>query len=351
MTPEPIKPGQVATPYAGPCIQAARQIGISERSLAAAVNRPVSWLRNPPDAIDTLDYLRLLACGAHHDPGFGLRTGQSVTPGSFPVLGYTIMSCNTLGQVIEQVIEFESLNHDLGHSRLVREEKTARLEWHPNPAYLSDPHSDLYRHVIDSVIAGFITFAPWLLTQPPTVRRVDLAYPQPHTPSDPQQLLGAPVAFSQPVNGITTRRTVLDWPVATADPMLSGPLHDHAARLLATQQTRAHFTTTDHLRRQLIHSLPRRELKLATLADRLNMSPRSLQRHLQREHTHFQEVVDEMRLKLARTYLEQSTFSLGQVAMALGFREQSSFNHWFRAMEGVSPGQYRLSPTSGRRPR
>ena len=339
--PEPIKPGQVASPYVRPCIEAARRIGIADRALANAVNRPESWLYNPPDAINTLDYLSLMACGARRDATFGLRVGRSVTPGSFPVLGYTIMNCRDLGQVIGEVIEFESLNHDLGYSHLVTEGGVARVEWHPNPAYLPDPHSEIYRHVVDSVLAGFVTFAPWVLAQMPMVRCVELAYPRPLEAIPHEQALGAPVAFERERNGITVDRSVLRWRVATNDPMLSDTLYEHAASLLAFQQTESHFRTTDHLRRQLIKALPRCELSLTIIARRLNMSPRALQRHLAREETTFQNEVDRMRRALARSYLEQATLTLGQTALALGFREQSSFNHWFRGVEGMSPGQYR----------
>jgi AraC-like DNA-binding protein len=51
------------------------------------------------------------------------------------------------------------------------------------------------------------------------------------------------------------------------------------------------------------------------------------------------------RMGLARRLLE-STASLVEIALDLGFSDQSHFNRRFKQHEGVTPGQYRRGVTS-----
>jgi AraC family transcriptional regulator len=50
------------------------------------------------------------------------------------------------------------------------------------------------------------------------------------------------------------------------------------------------------------------------------------------------------RIDRARQFLEQSdTLSLSEVALRVGFSDQSQFSHHFKRMVGVTPGQFRMS--------
>jgi AraC-like DNA-binding protein len=55
----------------------------------------------------------------------------------------------------------------------------------------------------------------------------------------------------------------------------------------------------------------------------------------------FNDLLDTMRYRAARTYLAQGDIAAAEVAYLLGFAEQSSFNRAFRRWAGVTPTEYR----------
>lgn len=68
-------------------------------------------------------------------------------------------------------------------------------------------------------------------------------------------------------------------------------------------------------------------------------SPRTLQRRLANDGTSLSLLFDEVRREFAHDLLEDARLSFTDIALLLGFSEQSSFNHAFRRWFGVSPSQ------------
>jgi AraC-like DNA-binding protein len=80
---------------------------------------------------------------------------------------------------------------------------------------------------------------------------------------------------------------------------------------------------------------------LASLAAELNMSPRTLQNRLEASGMSFRSVVDRVRQSEAESYLRESRLPLIDIALALGFANQTSFQHAFKRWTGKSPGEFR----------
>ncbi|MGE5070976.1 MAG: helix-turn-helix domain-containing protein [Bacillota bacterium] len=55
----------------------------------------------------------------------------------------------------------------------------------------------------------------------------------------------------------------------------------------------------------------------------------------------FNDVLDAMRFRAAKSYLGQPDIAGSEVAYLLGFAEQSSFNRAFRRWSGQTPTEYR----------
>lgn len=79
---------------------------------------------------------------------------------------------------------------------------------------------------------------------------------------------------------------------------------------------------------------------LAELAATLNLSPRTLNRYLEREGTSFRVLVGRIQHELACERLAAGTMSVTEVAYSLGFTDSSNFARAFRARAGCSPGAY-----------
>lgn len=93
--------------------------------------------------------------------------------------------------------------------------------------------------------------------------------------------------------------------------------------------------------RHAIVSEPGRDCTLENVAAQLNMSARSLRRHLQDAGQNFSDIRNAIRRELAMRLLRGTTLSLDTIADRLGYGDQASFSKAFSAWTGVAPGRYR----------
>ena len=73
----------------------------------------------------------------------------------------------------------------------------------------------------------------------------------------------------------------------------------------------------------------------------MHMSPRTLQRRLARYQLSWQQWLDRNREQLARQYLDDTSLTLTDIALLLGFSEQSAFTRAYRRWTGNSHGRER----------
>lgn len=80
-----------------------------------------------------------------------------------------------------------------------------------------------------------------------------------------------------------------------------------------------------------------------SVAQRLFMGPRRLQRALQQEGTSFREVRARFIEERARSLLAETDLSVEAVGRSLGYKEPKSFRRAFKSWTGVSPATFRKS--------
>jgi AraC-like DNA-binding protein len=95
--------------------------------------------------------------------------------------------------------------------------------------------------------------------------------------------------------------------------------------------------------------LPDGEPRRTGIARALEMSERTLQRHLEAEGTSFQRLLDDTRRELAQQYLGQTDVSLADATYLLGFGDPSSFFRASKRWFGTSPRHYRIRLIGARR--
>jgi AraC-like DNA-binding protein len=129
-----------------------------------------------------------------------------------------------------------------------------------------------------------------------------------------------------------------DWtrPFLLRDDRMRESLEAHAERL-----SREHANDPNDLRRRLrdaiVVELRGGDPSAQTIAKRLAVSVRTLQRKLAEEGLSFQGVVDETRAELADRYLEGEGLSVTEVAFLLGYAESSSFARAYKRWRGRTP--------------
>lgn len=104
--------------------------------------------------------------------------------------------------------------------------------------------------------------------------------------------------------------------------------------------------------RATISSLLRHgDASLQHTAQRLGISPRSLQRHLTGLGTSYSEIVAEVRLDTACHLLAESDQRISNIAQSLGYSGASSFSRIFMRLMKVQPITYRRQQIAQRKER
>jgi AraC-like DNA-binding protein len=93
--------------------------------------------------------------------------------------------------------------------------------------------------------------------------------------------------------------------------------------------------------RQIILARPGYFPDIDYVAEKLNMTSRTLRRRLTREDSSYQEILVEVRYELAREYLATSTLPLEEISVLLGYSAPGNFSNAFKRWHGSSPREYR----------
>jgi AraC-like DNA-binding protein len=146
--------------------------------------------------------------------------------------------------------------------------------------------------------------------------------------------------FGAPLDVLTLDRPMLDARLLTANAEVArandAVIADHLARLEAAR-------IGPRVRQAIDELLPQGEPDSVTIARRVGMSQRSLQRKLAEEGTSFAGLLDETRRTLALNYLDEGRYTVSEITYLLGFANVSGFSRAFKRWTGVSPSAHRKS--------
>jgi AraC-like DNA-binding protein len=137
-----------------------------------------------------------------------------------------------------------------------------------------------------------------------------------------------------------------DLPFTDPDPHLGRFLLNVLEDIGTARKTRSNPLRT-RIENAITPRLPHAMISQEEIARELGLSKRTLIRRLSEEGLSFRQVLDELRDRLAREYLDEG-LPQAQIAWLLGFREPKGFARAFRRWTGASPGSFRRRERSAR---
>ncbi|KAA0955037.1 AraC family transcriptional regulator [Pseudomonas sp. ANT_H12B] len=278
-----------------------------------------------------------LSAQASRDPDIGLKAYGHFHPGSFQIVGYTMMSSLNLKRALERLVRFSPLIGTGFSLFFVPEQQHYRL------ASLDHQQSGSIkpRQYADAGLASLLGFCRWLgdgkLPQPLSV---EFSYPKPQDTSEHERLFGCDLHFGSAYDSILFDGQEILRPLSMANEALA-VLHDSFAE--AQLDLLFGFSIVGRIRALITERLSQGQgqCDMESIAAALNISKRTLQRALEKEGTQFTDVQNAVRRQLADFYLRHSHFNMKHVAYLLGFHDHSSFNKACSRWFGMTPGQYR----------
>ncbi len=150
------------------------------------------------------------------------------------------------------------------------------------------------------------------------------------------QFFGCPVLFEQPLDGIrASAQTLALRPLEQRLQLKNHLLEEYALR----HQVPGDLASQVRLVLQSI--LPTGEARLEVVARLLDRHPRSLQQALQARSLSFRQLLDEVRYSEARQQLRLSGQSITDLALHLGYADETAFSRAFKRWSGQAPRQWR----------
>ncbi len=321
--------GTVATAIA----RALEASGIDGRQLAreAGVSEQTFESRDTRIDCSTLDRLVAMAAQACGNVAFVKAAAQHV-PVVCHHLYFAMLASETGEDALRRAVRFRRvLSDEFDISLQVRGAYTGARFEAPEPRENPWVPSDW-------AAMGISTMGRALQLSPeecPSI--VELRRPDPKDPSHLQDVLQCPIRYGMPTNEIF-------WPTSRMQerlPLANPQMVLDAERAVIDYLARIDQSRFEHrVRGVLMDSLPSATHERRRIAQKLGVSLRTLSRALAEEGTSYRDILEEVREILARSYLRDSTSTIGEIALRLGFSDTSAFSRAFRRWTDQAPTEY-----------
>jgi AraC-like DNA-binding protein len=310
--------------------------GIDVPRLFAAANLPVARLQdaNGRFSADEVSRLWEIAVAWSGNPVLGIDAELAARHINFDAVGYATLSSENLRAALEELARYLAL---------ISSATTFVLEPQGEDVWLVMGHTGYSRPLPPQRSAysllALLTLSRWVTRREVRPLLVHLGFAPPgDNRAAFERAFACPAKFMQPDNRLLLAKADLELTVPSRNPQLLA-LHEQVLeeRLAALGNDTVSSRVSEEIIRRLAQGEPRRE----DIAAALSLADRTLQRRLHAENTSFQKLLDETRRELARKYLLDARYSLGEVAHMLGFGDPSNFFRACRRWFGCAPGKYR----------
>lgn len=312
------EPG-ISEDVVGAVVRVLRDLGFDPAAAAASVGTIVPG-RRADDMIER--------AAAHlNDDAIGITLAQRIPLGSLGPVDYGLTTHSTLREALDVVCRYYGVATQRVRLELVEQPPKAWLVSHRTPI----EHSRHWGEFAFAVIAIRIRATldrPELVFDP-----VSFQHPEPPHREAIDAFFKTRVQFGAAEEVLGFPHELLEEPLLTASKPLAELL---VRRMSELEPALATDTLLDRVRRTLAAMLADGVTDLATLAQRLGESTRTLQRALHDRGTSHSELLDELRRSRAALLLDQG-LRVAEVARQLGFSEPSAFFRAYRRWTGTSP--------------
>lgn len=273
--------------------------------------------------VPTADYVQLWRLFEHatEDPQIALKVAATSVRGTHGVFGYLFATADTLAAAMELYVSpYVGLISSHIRFELDTTSECETVFLGP-PACGGEPYSEATRFGLASLAVRMRQ-----LTGHP-VRPVRVAFQSPPPPrhGEYSEIFGCPVDFDAPADSMTLHAGDLARPLRTADPLLASMVRHYAAIIPPplTRPTR----WADLLARELDAALAHGHANLHSVARRLAIGPRTLQRRLAEAGTSWR---DELERARHRRLPATAGLSPAERATVLGYADVATMRRAMR---------------------
>ena len=315
----------------------ARVSGLDPLALCRAVGIPLSALDQPDEKIraDAVGALLDLAARQSNVDDFALRLAQNRRPSAWGAVGMLMAQQRTFGDALEAGAQYSPGHYDGARADIERfgDEVVVWIDIDDgvdairfDPAQRNEMVMGSAVYVLRALRSG--DWRP-LRVGFTHAARGDLDRYKPY--------FGRTPLFDQDRNFLVVPRADLALPLQNHDPEAERILRQMAEQQLPDQSKPFSRAVAVLISQRLAEGA----LSAEGVAAALDLDLRSLQRRLAAEGSTFSELLHDVRMSLARTFVERSRRPLAEVADLLGFASLSAFSQWYSRTHGESAAERR----------
>ena len=328
--------GSVLSVSSRALLDACSRLGLDTDQILAAARLDRAILGDP-DAripIEQVESLWKKAYELSNDPNLALHAIEVLPFGAYKVIDFLGSSAPTIGAALAKVADYFPLINAVVRLPYVVGDRqvTFGMEAPSRPSAITRPYAEY-------TLAAVFLRTRMTTNQRFRLIRIEFSHPRPADISEHERIFECPVVFGAGSCQMVIGRDIWDMPSMSTHPTLFSVLDTHARMLL--DKLPAPDDIVSRVREAIETELRGGNPQLESIARRLAMSPRTLQRRLSDRGVLFNDLLDSMRFRAAKSYLAHRDIAGSEVAYLLGFVEQSSFNRAFKRWSGQTPTEYR----------
>lgn len=336
-----VRPGPgptVAAGFARGLLELAVAKGAERRMLLDRAGLSAAMLDDQDARIPFARYVALMRAGKalSGDPALALHYGEAVDISEVSIVGLVghaaanmLEAFTQLNRFVPLIVETENAG---GGDRfgLVASDGFWMVDNRLNP----NDVPELSESAFAQLVCG-----PRRLTGGPKLKAVHFTHSDPGYRQEYERIFQAPVTFGSDRNGLQFDPSWTNAPVQRLPRYAFGVLSDRAEALLdELQRSRS---VRARVEAELMTVLHTGQAGMDLVADGLALSRQTLFRKLRAEGVTFEQVLDELRHRLALDYLAGRKVSVNETAYLVGFSDPAAFSRAFKRWTGTNPSSVR----------
>ncbi|WP_341643907.1 AraC family transcriptional regulator [Thauera sp. SDU_THAU2] len=337
--PLPLPDERIYPPYKiGVIVDILKEQGVSPEDCLRGSAVAVEDLSNAFALTSVSQYLIVCenAVSLSRDPAIAFEAGTRLHLSAYGIYGYALMSCMSLRDYFRLAVKYRRLTTPPTMIEFMEHADT--VVWTFPEVFVSNPSRKLREFLIELQFSVNITHLQEVAGRKHSPLQACFSYPPPQHAHIYPKYLGCPCLFDQPRCELIYDNSILDQKPQMAHQLTAALVQEMCDQLIGQTMEPENLSTKVY---QILVGKPGELPSMDTIAHMLNMSSRTLRRHLEMEGTSFQAIIDDVRCSLALKYLKTTRMSTSDIAMLLGFSDAANFRRALKRWTGKGAEELR----------
>jgi len=268
-----------------------------------------------------------------------ILVAEQFRPSMFHVLGYAMMSSNTLQDAFARIVQYKRVVSDACNLELIERGDKLILEL-TLMNYEDTGRPVMNQTMCETFIAVIVKLSRELVSHALNPLAIKFSQHNEATASYLSDFFDAPIDFSQAKPAI-----VFDLEQSKRQLIGGNPLVTQAhEKMLDDFLSRIDKSDLSYvIKNKIYQALPLGAPSQVDVASELGMSLRNLQRKLKEQGTNYKDILEQTRKKLTLEYMQQAHLSISEIGYLVGFSSVGNFNRAFKRWTSSTPSEYRQS--------